>query len=129
MKKIILFLSVAALLLCTTTCSSEEKNKGIFKKNVPECVKKMIKNTNVILRADEYCSTDDTKRIYDFVSPPNYIVMWNDEKCNAFFVVEKGLPSLNPNQDNWIKGYLLPNGTIEYKDDIYHFKRIVFTKK
>jgi len=129
MKKIILALCAAALLLCTTTCSSEETNKGRYAKNIPACVKGKIKSTDVIFRADEYCSTDGAKRIYDFATPPAYMVTWNDEECNGFMVVEREAPSLNPNQDDWDMGYLLPDGTIEYKNDFYHFKRIVFTQK
>jgi len=131
MKKIMLILSAAVLLLCTTTCNSDEKNKGAFAKNIPKCLKQKIENSNWIWRADEYCSTHDTRKIYIYYYHPSetLTMMGYDEYCNFFMVEpEEGTP--NPNDPNgFVWGFLLSDGTIEYEEDIYHFKRIVFTQK
>jgi len=133
MKKIMLFLSAAVLLLCATTCDSEEKNKGRFAKNIPVCIKERIKDDGWIVRADEYCSTDDAKKIYNFVHCPfpflDTMMFWYDENCNFFLVQSEEYPVRVFNPDDWVWGFLLPDKTIEYKEDIYHFKRIVFTQK
>jgi len=125
MKKIILFLGVTILLLCVTNCSSEETKKGRFAKEVPTCIQQKVNEQ--IVRIDEYCSTDDTKRIYvvfDHFTLP-YISTGYDENCRLFFIKQEGSPwvALNP------EGFVLPDETIEYQEDIYCFKRTVFTQK
>ena len=131
MKKIMLILSAAVLLLCLINCSSEEKNKGRFAKNIPICIKQKIEKDYSVWRADEYCSADDTPKIYIFLDHPSVTLnmMGYDENCN-FFLIEAGENTWNPlNPDCFVWGYLLSDGTIEYKEDIYHFKRTVFTQK
>jgi len=118
MKKVMLCLSVALFLLCTIICCSKEKETKI-----PECIKKNIDNS--ICRVDEYCSIDDTKSIYvffDCYTPPIYLTMAFDENCNFFFIEQEG----SPWHALYSEGFALPDGTIEYREDIYHFNRIVF---
>jgi len=129
MKKIILILSAAVLLLCTTTCNSEETNKGRFAKNIPACIKQTIKDDILIIQVEEYCSTDGTKKIYTFLSFHSPGIIGYDENCNLLFIQTEEWRPLDP--DGFVWGFLLPDGTIKYKyeEDIYHFKRIVFTQK
>jgi len=122
------------LLFSATTCS---KNKDYLAKNIPECIKQKIKDDNLIVSAEEYCTPDGIKKIYCFImgevifkgcvlQPPPQT--W-DDNCNLF-LLDSDEYTPNPlNPDEWVWGYLLPDGTIEYKENIYHFKRIVFTKK
>ena len=126
MKRITLLLSAAILLLCTTTCNSEE-NKGRFAKNIPVCVKERIRENKEVCCVDEYCNIGDIKKIYiffDHFTLP-YITMGFNEDCKFFFIKQEGSPwiALNP------EGFVLPDETIEYKEDIYHFKRTVFKQK
>jgi len=129
MKKLILFLSAAVLLLCTTTCSSEDENKGRFARNIPTCIKEIIKDSPSITRCGEYCSTDDTKKIYELVGPPGFGSTGFDENCNLFLIPSEEFPIIVTNPDDWDWAFVLPDGTIKYKEDIYHFKRVVFTQK
>ena len=130
MRKIMLFLSAAILLLCVTTCSSDE-NKGRFKKNIPECIKQKIKDQDWIIRADEYCSKDNIKKIYIIYDHPQSIIclIGYDENCDEFLVKsdEYNCKPLNPECFVW--GEMLPDGTIEYGGDIYRFKRVVFKQR
>jgi hypothetical protein len=133
-KNIIVILSIIALLLCINACEREYRNKGRFEKNIPACIKQTIKE-GWIVSAEEYCSTDGAKRIYRFMMGDvifNDIVIKQspemmDDECNEFFVEFDEYPTLIPAELE--RGYSLPDGTIEFKEDIYHFKRIVFTKK
>ena len=120
MKKMMLILSAALLLLCLTNCNSE---KNRFAENIPICIKQKVNDQ--IVRIDEYCSTDDTKRIYVFFHEPTlpYSGVVYDEDCNFFLIKWGPCNPLNPG------GFMLSDGTIEYKDDIYHFKRTVFKQK
>jgi len=131
-------LGVIALLLCVTTC---KKNSDFFAKNIPECIKQKIKADDLIINAEEYCTQDGVKKIYRFKMrkvifnkddfrdtiqiPPQ---TW-DENCNLFLLDsdEGTFKPLNP--EEWVWANLLPDGTIKYKDNIYHFERIVFTRK
>lgn len=53
-----------------------------------------------------------------------------DEHC-AFLLINMEDYTWTPSSslDDMPIGNFLPNGTIEYKDEIYHFTRIVFTQK
>ena len=123
MKKVMLSLSVVLCLLCAIMGCSKEKTS--FAKNIPECIKEMINKQTY--RVDEYCSVDDTLSLYVFfdeVTLPN-ITLGYDENCNFFFIEQEGSPwhALEPG------AFVLPDGTIEYKEDIYHFKRTVYLNK
>jgi len=119
---------ILALLFCATTCS---KNKDFLAKNIPECIKQHIKEQSWVICVEEYCSKNDTKKIYIFKNHPSFKVclMGYDENCNLFLVKSDEYNCIPNDPDEWVWGEVLPDGTIEYKDDIYHFKRIVFTKK
>ena len=132
-----LILSVAVLLLCLTNCNSEEE-KGDFAKNIPACIKKTIKGSDWVIFVDEYCTKNATKKIYAFLTENDhsslpYILMGYDKNCNEFLINEEGAPSFNPIPPYppglFVYATLFPDGTIEYKDDIYHFKRTVFKQK
>ena len=131
MKKVILLLCAAVLLLCLTSCNSDEIYKGRFAKNIPACVKQRIKEQDWVIRAEEYCSKDDTKKIYIFNEHPQSTVclFGYDENCNNFIVKsdEYDCRALRPECFVW--GEMLPDGTIEYEEDIYSFKRIVFKQR
>ncbi|MCL2289290.1 MAG: hypothetical protein FWC34_01090 [Bacteroidetes bacterium] len=129
MKKMILFLSAVILLLCLTTCKSDEENKGRYAKNIPDCVKEKIKNSPGIIRCREYCNTEGTKKIYELVFPSGFGTMGLNESCKSFLIESEEYTPIPASPDLWDWGYLLPDGTMEYKEDIYHFKRIVFTQK
>ena len=130
MKKVMLFLSVTICLVCAIICCSKEKNS--FAKNVPECIKERIKD-NYCWRIKEYCTTDGTKRTYNFLSNPSQSISatWYDDNCNFSLVNSEEDPVhvLEPDDPIWNWGYLLPDGTIEYREDIYHFKRTVYLNK
>jgi hypothetical protein len=78
-------------------------------------------------RVDEYCSVDDTLSLYvffdEFTLP--YITTGYDENCNLFFIEQEG----SPWHALYSEGLVLPDGTIEYREDIYHFKRTVYKQK
>jgi hypothetical protein len=120
MKKVMLGLSVALCLVCAIIgCSKENETK------IPACIKERINNQ--ICRVDEYCSVDDSLSLYVFfdeVTLP-YITLGYDENCNFFFIEQEGSPwhALEPG------AFVLPDGTIEYREDIYHFKRTVYLNK
>ena len=118
-----LSLSVVLFLLCAIAGCSKEKNS--LAKNIPECVKRHIDNS--ICRVDEYCSIDNTKIyvLFDCYTPPIYLTMGYDENCNFFFIEQEG----SPWHANEPGAFVLPDGTIEYREDIYHFKRTVYLNK
>jgi len=120
-------LGVVVLLLCATTC---KKNSEPFAKNIPECIKQHIKGQSWVISADEYYNKDDIKRIYIFNDHPSSKVclIGYDENCNFFFIKSDDYNCMPLNPDEWVWGEMLPDGTIEYKEDIYLFKRVVFTK-
>ena len=131
------FLSVIALLLCINSCDPEYKNKGRFAKDIPKCIKQSIEKERVI-RADEYCVPNGMKKIYHFILEDvmlhGELVSWPpqmyDENCNFLFIQTEEFTWIpSPHIDNLVFGYLLPDGTIEYEDVIYRFKRVVFTQK
>jgi len=131
MKKVILLLCAAVLLLCLTSCNSDEIYKGRFAKNIPACVKQRIKEQDWVIRAEEYCSKGNTKKIYIFIDHPlsTLCPMGYDENC-SYFLVKSDEYNCNPNAPScWVWGEMLPNGTIEYKEEIYHFNRIVFKQR
>ena len=127
MKKRITF-SILLLFLAIgfTAC---EKNRGCFAKNIPECIKQSIKEDTRIIRAEEYCNTDKTKKIYHLIKKtiaPGIIM--NDENCNVIPVQTETFKWVLGKDDDWALGYLRPDGTVEYDGDIYHFKRVIFRK-
>jgi hypothetical protein len=130
-KNIIVILSIIALLLCISACEREYKNKGRFEKNIPACIKELIKGQGWVIRAEEYCSKDDTKKIYLFLDHPQSTVclIGYNENCNYFLVKSDEYDCNTLNPDCWVWGEMLPDGTIEYKEDIYRFNRVVFTQK
>jgi len=114
------------LLYSATTCS---KKSDSFAKNVPECIKQHIKGQTWVICVEEYCSQDDTQAIYIFHDRSKICLIGYDENCKLFLVKSEEY-NCNPfNPSCWLWGEMLPDGTIEFKEDIYHFKRIIFTKK
>jgi len=120
MKKIFLFLSVIVFTLCVTSCDklsnySNKKNKGTFAKDIPKCLKKMIKDNTCITRVEEYCNVTGGKRIYYLEKHPSVCIpavftyWWVDEDCKGFSIY--------------------PNETVEYSGETYYFKRDVFITK
>ena len=51
--------------------------------------------------------------------------MGYDENCNFFFIEQEG----SPWHALYSEGLVLPDGTIAYRENIYHFKRIVYKQK
>ena len=136
MKRNVLLLAIIAL-LGINACEKQPQNKGHFEKNIPKCLKEQVKQDRSIESVKEYCNENGTERIYYFDYGENPIwqgfenPLWvYDENCSFL--------AINSEDHTWIPssslddmpiGNFLPNGTIEYKDEIYHFKRIVFTQK
>ena len=130
MKKVMLFLSVTLCLVCAISSCSKEKKDDRFEKNVPFCIKQYLIENNWIMSANEYCTNEGAKRIYNFLynSSQPYGTLWRDEQCNLFIVESEEGTLGGELPEGWGLGYLFHDGTIEYRDDIYHFNRIVFTQ-
>jgi len=137
MKRIIVLLSAITLLLCINAC--EPQNKGHFEKGIPKCLKQTIKEVCEITSVEEYCNENGTKKIYHILDNMakgeiRTSLLMCDENCSNFIAWGEENPPrpLNPNDSIWNAmdfSYLLQDGTIEHKGEIYHFKRIVFTQK
>jgi len=130
MKKMILFLSIVALTLCIISCEKAPRNKGHFSKDIPKCLQQLVKENLSITYVEEYCSVDGSKKLYNPMPPAIGLLMY-DENCKFVTVQSEEYPwhVVEPEDPIFNWGYLLPDGTVDYKENIYHFKRIVFTQK
>ena len=138
MKKIILFLCVVALLLCTTNCNDPFKSypiKGNFAKDIPKCLKKVIKDNTCITSAEEYCNTAGTKKIYILEYHPSVCIpavpicpKIIDENCNSFYIYVD-INHCFAYFEGEELAYFLSDETVEYKGEVYHLKRNVFITK
>ena len=136
-----ILLIAITLLFCINACEKEIENKGRVKKNIPECVKEKIKHDLGIATAEEYCNEDGTKKIYYLIYtkdslkgfPPPPLSYVYAEDCDGLFVQMADNPIIFVLGDGTIMNTpvatLYPNGTMEYKGDIYYFKRTVFTQR
>jgi hypothetical protein len=137
MRKIGLIFGTIALMFYINACEPEYKNKGKFANGIPKCIKQSIKKDRVII-AEEYCASDGIKKIYRLImedviwkgKPAHWPDQMYDENCNRLMIdTEEFAWNPAPECGDLVVGYLFPNGTIEYNDVIYSFKRIVFTQK
>ena len=147
MKQIFALLSIITLLLCINACEKEPKNKGRFEKNIPECVKEKIKRDIGIGTAEEYYNESGTKKIYYLTYkegiwgiyrggtwiefPPPFPFLY-DEDCDSSPVQTEDNPLVYAQNDTILLSMIAtfyPNRTIEYKGNIYYFKRTVFTAR
>jgi hypothetical protein len=139
MKRILIvstFLLLIAIVF--SACEKRCKNKGSFAKNIPECIKESIKKDCGVVCTEEYFAFNGTNTIYRFImkdvvwegTPMHYPDQAYDENCN-FILLQTEEHEYNSGLSGGevIFAYLLSNGTIEYDDVIYNFKRIVFTQK
>ncbi|MDR2970500.1 MAG: hypothetical protein LBU83_01025 [Bacteroidales bacterium] len=130
MKIVIPILSIVAFILWLTSCEKAPKNKDYLAKDFPKCLQQLIKEDLSITYVEEYCSEDGSKKLYNPMPPEIGLLMY-EENCKFVTVQSEKYPwTVNAPEDpifNW--GYLLSDGTVDYKGNIYHLKRIVFTKK
>ena len=140
MNRRILIVSTFLLLIAIgfSACEKRCRNKGSFAKNIPECIKKSIKEHCGVVCVEEYYAPNGTDKIYRFImedvilhgTPMHWPDQAYDENCNIILLqTEEHEWIPGPSEYGVIVAYLLPNGTIDYDDVIYDFKRIVFIQK
>jgi hypothetical protein len=120
-----------------SACEKYPKNKGNFERKIPPCIKENIKNWIGVICVEEYCTKGGTRKIYHFIYKEGTFMAYPaplfvyDENCSSLLIQTEENPFIvNPDHiDVTMFGTMYPNGTIEYKDEIYSFKRIVFTQK
>jgi len=101
-----------------------------FAKDIPKCLKKLIRNNSSIIRIEEYRRINGEKKIYHIIDTSSMNKIICDENCNTFFLETEDfrIPRYPEDRIEGV-GYLFGEGLIEYNKDSYRFKRTVFTQK